>query len=184
MTTKSVLNKSLKIKSRPRSDELTGLFDRQHFLELSDQLFIVAQRYQSDLSLLLFDLDHFKQLNDKYGQQTGDAVLQCVASVASKHTRSADVLARYSGEEFILILPNTRVREALGVAENIRKAVSGCRQVVGESEVTTTISVGVAEMLHDEDTLYQLIQRANLALYDAKNAGRNCCKVFSTPVAA
>ena len=171
-------------KAKPRCDKLTGLFDRQHFMELSQQLFIVAQRYQNDLSLILFDIDHFKQINDQFGQVMADTVTQCVARVARQHTRNADVLARYSDEEFILILPNTRIREALGVAENIRKAVSRCREIDDEGEVTATISVGIAEMLPDQDNLYQLIQRANQALYEAKAAGCDSCKIFTTAMAA
>lgn len=174
----------MKVKAKPRCDELTGLYDSQHFMELGQQLFVVAQRYQSDLSLLLFDLDHFKQINEQFGHATGDSVLQCVARVAHEHTRSADVLARYGDEEFILMLPNTRIREAFGVAENIRKAVSACRGIGDQGEVIATISVGVAEMVANEDSLYQLIQRANLALYEANAAGRDCCKIFVAPVAA
>jgi diguanylate cyclase (GGDEF)-like protein len=172
----------MKAKSKPRSDELTGLYDRQHFMELSQQLFIVAQRYQSALSVIMFDVDHFKQINDSYGHQTSDAILKCVADAANEHTRNADVLARYGGEEFILILPNTAVREAFAVAENIRKAASGCQEIAGHGEVITSISLGIAEIYSDEDTLYQLIQRANQALYDAKNSGRNCSKIFADTV--
>lgn len=174
----------MKLKTKPRCDELTGLLDRQHFVELSQQLFLVAQRYQNDLSLLLFDLDHFNKINEQFGQSTGDSVLQCVARIAHEHTRNADVLARYSDEEFILLLPNTRVREAFGVAENIRKAVAACSEIGDQGEVTATISIGVAEILPDQDTLYQLIQRANLALYEAKAAGCDCSKIFIAPVAA
>lgn len=171
-------------KAKPRCDELTGLYDRQHFVELSQQLFLVAQRYQNDLSLLLFDLDHFKQIKDSFGKSVADSVIRCVARVAQENSRSADVLSRYSDEEFILILPNTRVREAFGVAENIRRAVGSCREIGDRGEVTATISVGVAEMLPDQDSLYQLIQRANHALYEAKAAGRDCCKIYTAAMAA
>jgi diguanylate cyclase (GGDEF)-like protein len=167
-----------------RTDDVTGLCSRRYFYELSKQLFAVALRYQLPLSLFLFDIDHFKKINDQYGHQVGDAILKAVARVVREHTRDADVLARYGGDEFVVTLPNTSAREALAVAELNRERIAGCRQVIGREEIGVTITAGVAEMLPGgDDTLDHLIGRADRALYAAKDAGRNCCRLF-TPAAS
>lgn len=162
-----------------RTDELTGLHNRRHFFELSNQLFAVARRYQTPFSILMFDLDHFKQVNDIHGHQVGDRMLACVARIARDHLRGADVLARYGGEEFIAALPRATATEALAAAEHLRENVAACRDIDGDENLRVTISVGVAPMLPGDDTLDRLIQRADEALYEAKHAGRNCSRVFS-----
>jgi diguanylate cyclase (GGDEF)-like protein len=162
-----------------RTDHLTGISNRRHFFEVSEQLFTVAQRYQTPLSVLMFDIDHFKRINDKYGHQAGDTLLKCVALIADQHVREADILARYGGEEFIVMLPNTSAREALAAAENIREQVAACQEIGTCNDARITISVGIASILPGEDSLNRLIQRADQALYSAKNAGRNCSKVFA-----
>ena len=165
---------------KARTDDLTGLTNRRQFFELSKQLFAVAQRYRAPLSVVMFDIDHFKQVNDVHGHQVGDSILKRIARVARQSTRDSDVLARYGGEEFIGALPNTSGREALAAAENIRERIVACRESSGDKEVRVTISAGVAEMLPDRDTLDHLIQRADQALYAAKNAGRNCSRLSSS----
>jgi len=162
-----------------RTDELTGLYNRRHFFELSNQLFAVALRYRTPLSILMFDLDHFKQVNDIYGHQVGDRILACVARIARDHLRGADVLARYGGEEFIAALPSASAAEALAAAENIRRHVSACRDLDEDENLSVAISIGIAEMLPEDDTLDRLIQRADVALYEAKHAGRDCSRVSS-----
>lgn len=162
-----------------RTDTLTGLSNRREFLELGRQLFNVARRYQTPLSIVLFDLDHFKRINDTYGHQVGDEVLKRVARVARHHTREADVLARWGGEEFIVALPNTIVRDALSVAESIRKHVLAGDENQGTERVTVTISAGVAERRPEDEDLETIIYRADLALYAAKHEGRNCSRIYS-----
>ena len=158
-----------------RTDELTGLSNRRHFFEVGQQLFNVAQRYGTPLSVLLFDIDHFKRINDQYGHQLGDEVLKAVGRIAKERVRDADLLARYGGEEFIVILPNTDSEEAFAAAEHIRQGIAECRGMASEPGLTVTVSVGIAEILPNE-TLRQLIARADQALYAAKNAGRNCTR--------
>jgi diguanylate cyclase (GGDEF)-like protein len=162
-----------------RTDELTGLHNRRQFFELSNQLFAVARRYQTPLSILMFDLDHFKQVNDIYGHQVGDRVLACVARIARDHLRGADVLARYGGEEFIAALPRATAADAFLAAEHLRENVAACRDIDGDENLRVTISVGVAGMLPGDDTLDRVIQRADEALYEAKDAGRNCSRLFT-----
>lgn len=162
-----------------RTDELTGLSNRRHFFEMGERLFNVARRYGTSLSVLLFDIDHFKRINDRYGHQFGDTVLKTVARIASDRIRDADLLARYGGEEFIVILPNTGSKQALAAAEHVREGIAECRNVGGEPGLTVTVSIGVAEIVPGE-TLQQLIQRADLALYAAKGAGRNCSRLSAS----
>ncbi|HEX4954220.1 MAG TPA: diguanylate cyclase [Thermoanaerobaculia bacterium] len=164
---------------KARTDDLTGLTNRRHFVELSTQLFAVAKRYRMPLSVLIFDIDRFKQINDEFGHLVGDAILKQVARIATESTREADVLARYGGEEFIVTMSNTAADEALVAAENIRERVATCREVADGREVSVTISAGVAEILSGEDSLDRLIRRADQALYAAKDAGRNCCRLFA-----
>jgi len=164
---------------KARTDELTGLCNRRAFFDYSKRLFAVAQRYGTPLSVVMFDIDHFKRINDVFGHHVGDAVLKRVARVAREHTREADVLARYGGEEFILTLPNTGATDALGVAEHIRESIARSQETLEDPEASVTISSGVAEMLRGGDTLEQLIQRADQALYAAKRAGRNRSKIYS-----
>lgn len=163
---------------RARTDHLTGLNNRRHFFEMSEQLFTVAQRYQTPLSVMMFDIDHFKEINDQYGHQAGDEILKCIARIADEHVREADVLARYGGEEFIVMLPNTDANEALAAAENIRERVAACRETDLCKLARITISAGIADMLPEDDSLNRLIQRADQALYAAKHSGRNCSRVF------
>lgn len=164
---------------KARTDHLTGLYNRGHFFELTSQLFNVAQRYRTPLSIVMFDIDDFKRINDGHGHHAGDAVLRRVARIAREHTRDSDVLARYGGEEFIVARPNTGARDALVAAENIREHIAECRENVGELALNVTISMGVAEIVPRDETLDRLIARADHALYVAKGAGRNCSRIFS-----
>lgn len=170
--------------SRARTDDLTGLNNRRYFIELSEQLVRVAQRYRTPLSIFMFDVDHFKEINDTYGHQAGDKILSVFARILSENMRSADILARYGGEEFIAALPNTSVHEAFAAAEYIREAIAAHREFVDGRMLRATISAGIAEIMSDEDTLEHLIQRADHALYTAKKAGRNCSRIYTSTMQA
>lgn len=163
---------------KARTDDLTGLNNRRQFFEVSEKLFSVAKRYNSDFSILLFDIDEFKQVNDTYGHQAGDVVLKSIAQIAQENTRDSDILARYGGEEFIIALPNTNASGAFRLAENIRSKVEKFRQKIDGNEVNLTISVGVVEMTADDKHLDRLIQFADQALYTAKSEGRNRSCIF------
>jgi len=162
-----------------RTDGLTGLNNRRYFFEVAAHEWAVAQRYGLPLALMLFDIDRFKQINDTVGHQMGDEMLKRVARVAAERLRAADVLARYGGEEFIVLLPGSTVQQAAVAAESIREAIAGDRIETHTARVVATISVGIADALPDQDTLYELIQRADRALYRAKAKGRNCTEVDS-----
>lgn len=160
-----------------RLDTLTGATSRRHFIELAVHELAVAARYEQSLSLIIFDIDNFKRINDTHGHQAGDQILQRVAEVGRLHLRGADLFGRYGGDEFIALLPQTTAEEAEAVAERVRADVAlHTGHVAGG--VTVTISSGIAERLVADDTLDALVHRADLALYEAKNAGRDRTSIY------
>jgi diguanylate cyclase (GGDEF)-like protein len=153
-----------------RTDGLTGLINRRHFRELAEQECAVARRYGQPLAAVLFDIDGFKKINDSLGHLAGDEILKNVARRAREQLRSADVLARYGGEEFIVLVPGSTAQSAAVLAERIR---IGIADITIAGTVAVTISAGVGEIRSNSDTLEDLIRRADRALYDAKETGRN-----------
>lgn len=161
-----------------RTDGLTGVINRRHFLDMAEHECAVARRYGLPLSAVLFDIDTFKRINDSFGHLVGDEILKCVARRAGEQLRSADVLARYGGEEFVVLVPESTARRAEIVAERIRKAIAqeGFQTTAGK--VAVTVSAGVSEIRSKSDTLEDLIRHADEALYEAKHKGRNCTVVL------
>ena len=165
-------------------DALTGVFNRRAILlRLEDQM-KHARRYREDLSVLMLDIDHFKTVNDRYGHLTGDRVLCMLAQCLLDNVREVDFVGRTGGEEFIATLPRTDASGASVVAERLRAAVAG--QTMSADAVTSfhvTISIGVAAS-SPNDTTASLLDRADRAMYAAKNSGRNTVRVAPTPWSA
>ncbi len=160
-------------KKNSHSDGLTGLFNRRYFDEALQGELNRAQRYDGCFSLFFIDLDHFKKLNDTYGHQAGDLTLQVVANILQKAKRTEDTACRYGGEELVLILPETQKLSALVIAERIRKKVE---EEVLEFEGKTfgvTLSGGIASYPIDGKEVQELIHASDVALYQAKESGRN-----------
>lgn len=151
------------------TDRLTGLANRRGTEIVLRREVAQARRYGSPLCVLMFDIDQFKQLNDTHGHAVGDLVLQGVARLVSSLSRSSDLLGRWGGEEFLLVLPGTDIKGAGICAERVRVAVSSATFSHG---TTTAISGGIAE-LSPEDDIDSLLKRADEGLYAAKRAGRN-----------
>lgn len=164
-----------------RTDELTGLCNRRHFFSLAEQQFKVASRYATPLSVVMLDVDHFKKINDTCGHQAGDEALIAIAGRAAGQLRGADVIARYGGEELVLLLPETRAEQAFQVVENIRKAVATQPVPSSAGLLHVTLSAGLAEMAAADESIEAMIRRADEALYEAKASGRNCCRVAPIP---
>ena len=158
------------------TDPLTGTFNRRTFLDLAEKEIARARRSQAPLSLVMFDLDHFKKVNDRYGHVAGDYVLKRFVEVTQLCLRQEDLLVRYGGEEFCLLLPDTDVGDAVALAERIRAATEYAMFIFdeGQSEqrIHVTVSGGVAKLGADA-RIDTLVARADEALYAAKNAGRN-----------
>lgn len=159
-------------------DPLTGLNNRRAFYDLTTPLWGNVLRHGHDLSVILLDLDRFKQINDLHGHAHGDAVLKAAAGVLKQGVRQGDVLARWGGEEFIVLLPETTGREAAALAERLRVAVATLRVPREDGETAVTASFGVAQLEDRGGTLDALIANADANLYRAKDEGRNrvaCC---------
>lgn len=154
-------------------DDLTGLFNRRHFFEVARLEFERARRYQRSLSIIMMDIDHFKDVNDSLGHLVGDAVLQIVAERCKQNMRETDVIGRYGGEEFVLLMPETSADGANMVAERLRVAIGDTPITTHGETVRITISIGLAILVGDCKDLDQLIQMADAALYAAKRGGRN-----------
>ena len=164
-----------------RKDTLTGLFSRRYLDEQLPGLMKAHRHNEQALSLLIIDLDHFKAINDTHGHLVGDEVLWRVAEAVRATVRSADSAVRYGGEEFCVILPGTERAEAAHVGERVRAGIARLNLDSLRSGLRVTASVGVAE-LDPVEELYEWLQRADLALYSAKHAGRN--QVHIAPPAA
>lgn len=160
-----------------RTDGLTGLLNHRHFLELAEHERVVARRYGRPLAAVLFDVDGFKKLNDSLGHLAGDEILRSVARRAGEQLRSADILARYGGDEFIILVPESTAQSAAVVAERIRRSIAETGIHTSAGTAGVTISAGSGEIQSNSDTLEDLIRRADQALYAAKGKGRNCTVV-------
>ncbi len=155
------------------TDELTGLYNRRHFIQLAEKEVNRAVRYRHPQALIMFDLDHFKQVNDTYGHPAGDQVLKTAASLTRRELRDVDLLGRYGGEEFIILLPETGRRGARATAERLRKRIAQTQMDVAKEKISITISLGVSILSPDCNNLIQLIAVSDKALYIAKETGRN-----------
>jgi diguanylate cyclase len=163
------------IRAESLTDPLTGLGNRKYFDRSIEMAVHSALANGEPLSLLMFDIDHFKSFNDSYGHLTGDQVLRLVGMSLKQTIKGQDITARYGGEEFAVVLPNTAMRQALTVADHIRRAVMSKelkKKSTGEILGRVTISVGVSMLKPDDDT-DSLIERADSCLYAAKRNGRN-----------
>ncbi len=152
-------------------DRLTELYNRRYFDDKFLEEWERARRYDRHLSLIMIDIDHFKKVNDTYGHQKGDEVLATVALILQRSTRQNDIVARYGGEEIVVILPETDLAKATVVAEKYRVNVQ--KFVPKEAGVKATISLGVASFSPKNDTSEKIIESADRALYKAKERGRN-----------
>ena len=173
-------DEKFKAESLARLDPLTDLANRRHFFTLADRELARRDRHPHPLSLLMIDVDHFKQFNDRYGHQAGDLVLKGVAKTIRQAIRRSDTACRYGGEEFAVLLPETEAVAALQLAQRLLASIEGTIVAHGEKLLGVTASLGVATLNHDEkiDTT-TLLDRADQALYEAKEFGRNQLRVWS-----
>ena len=160
-----------------RTDALTGLANRRAFDEAAYHEIQRAQRYGTPLALVMADLDYFKSVNDKYGHHVGDLVLQDFARVLLASVRGIDIVGRWGGEEFVILMPGTDLEEARQVAERMRLAVAGAPTKFDGKACGYTASFGVAALLAETPTMDSLLGRADAAMYRAKDNGRNRIEV-------
>lgn len=155
------------------TDALTFLPNRRSIIRDLQREVIFSDRYGTPLAISMVDLDHFKQVNDTYGHIVGDEVLKKLATELRGHIRHPDVIGRYGGEEFLVVLPHSTIKAAAEQAERLRKYVQSLVIPSGENEIRLTLSLGLAQYrIHHEDW-QGFLSRADAALYQAKNLGRN-----------
>lgn len=166
------------VRTEARTDQLTGIANRKYFDETIESEIAAANEEDSDLCILIGDIDHFKRFNDTFGHQTGDQVLRLVASTLSDGVKGRDMVSRYGGEEFAIVLTKSSLAAAQKIANKIRKAVEGkelVKRSTGENLGSITICFGVA-LYRKGEPIDDLIGRADGALYFAKHSGRNLVK--------
>lgn len=159
-----------------QEDTLTGAQNRRGMDMTLAREIARAKRYKSSLSMAMIDIDHFKRINDQYGHDAGDAMLVHLSTVIKSVLREADVLVRYGGEEFLVILPDSDIRGASYVMERLKQVVQKSPMIYEGKKIEATFSGGVAQLKAEENG-HSLIIRVDKALYEAKQAGRNCVMV-------
>lgn len=156
------------------TDELTGIFNRRHALDTLDQEIKRSRRYEATLSLIMLDLDKLKEINDNYGHLYGDESLTVVANILMEEIRDTDMAARYGGDEFILILPESSLEQATTLGQRICEKVLSRRIQLDENKyISLSVSIGIAQVQNKCDDLVSLIRRADDNLRSAKSSGRN-----------
>jgi diguanylate cyclase (GGDEF)-like protein len=158
-------------------DSMTGLYNRSYFLAAADVERQRFERYRRPLSMLMIDIDVFKAINDRYGHDVGDDVIVKIAVILRDETRGTDIVARLGGEEFGLLLPETTLGEAAQIAERLRVSIARIKFVRNGGLISPTISVGVSEAAHGR-SIFDLMKEADLALYEAKQGGRDRVSLF------
>ena len=169
LTIAALVDRLRQLERQAVTDPLTGAFNRRHYEHCLRTAIERRTRFREPASLVVFDVDRFKDINDRFGHTSGDAVLKALVVIIRRRARSLDLLFRTGGEEFALVLSGARLDEAIGFAEEFRASVAASRLLNGH---VVSISVGVSELRHGQSPLEWLME-ADLALYHAKDAGRN-----------
>jgi diguanylate cyclase (GGDEF)-like protein/PAS domain S-box-containing protein len=161
------------------TDNLTGLYNQRYFEEVAAKEIQRSIRYKKPLSLIMMDIDHFKSVNDQFGHRAGDQVLQLIAKTCKNVLRKMDVISRYGGEEFTVLLPETDLGAALLVADRLRESIASTPLVLTEGKIRVTCSMGVADYQSCPFDMKEFNNCADKALYEAKRAGRNTVRPYS-----
>ncbi len=163
-----------KLRRLSEIDPLTEIANRRKFLNELHDLYAEFKRYGHPTAMLMFDIDHFKNINDSFGHLAGDQVLFRISRIAEEHLRQVDLLCRFGGEEFAVLLPHTDTAGAQMIAERLREAIARHVFNLSKDGIKVTISTGLSQLMTSDQTANDVIKRADDALYRAKNSGRNC----------
>jgi diguanylate cyclase (GGDEF)-like protein len=158
------------------TDNLTQVHNRRHFDDEIEREFSRARRFRRTFSVLLLDIDHFKHVNDRYGHLVGDAVLREVAQSVRRRVRRDDCVARYGGEELVILMPETSLVSARSLADDLRAGIAAHVVTYRDARFSVTVSIGCAEFSDGDTGPADLVGRADQKLYAAKHAGRNCVR--------
>jgi diguanylate cyclase (GGDEF)-like protein len=165
-----------KLKHLATHDPLTGLYNRNELERRIAEDLDRAARYQHPLSIFMVDIDHFKEINDNYGHGGGDRILRSIAFELERSLRKTDYVARFGGEEFLVVLPETSLKRAIELGERLRFRIANYEAVLGDEKVALTISIGVASFPDISTNWGDLLDAADTAMYQAKHDGRNCLR--------
>ena len=161
------------------TDGLTGLYNRRYLMEQIEREFSRVARIGGSLSLIMIDLDGLKDINDRFGHHQGDTVLRGLGSIIKENTRSADIAARWGGDEFMLLTPDTNSKGARNIGERIKSQVNLYMPEIDGERLAISISVGIASYPGHASDVTQLLQKVDEAMYRAKRGGRNQLCIFS-----
>jgi len=174
--TQALQEAQAKLKEQANRDPMTNMHNRRYFAEMSEQIVSIAKRIKQPLSFMMIDIDNFKKINDTYGHNVGDEVIKLLANKLTYRVRESDVAARFGGEEFAIMLPNTDLKSASKLAEIIRREVE---QIKYNDNLHFTISIGVSEINHENiKSVTEALNNSDKALYEAKASGRNRVSIF------
>lgn len=166
-------------KDMAERDFLTELYNRRYFFEIGKKLFLNAKRKNTKIAIGMLDIDHFKKINDTYGHEVGDIAIKELAKILLKSFRESDIIARFGGEEFIIMLVDANFEAIFDIFERVRSKVARNKiKLSDEMELSYSVSIGVTHIL--KDTLEEMISDADRMLYEAKNSGRNQVKILKT----
>jgi len=169
-----IQNLQNELKLLASTDSMTKLYNRRYFIQTAKHIFDLTKRENKDLSLIMIDIDKFKNVNDTYGHNIGDKVIISLANELIKQHRVSDIVSRFGGEEFVMLLPNTSLENASFLAQNIRHNIENLSIKINNNILKFTISLGVSQIdLENETNIEVALKRADEALYEAKNSGRN-----------
>ncbi len=159
-------------------DDLTGVYNRRYFLERATAELAKAERYGNVFSIMAIDIDYFKKINDRYGHFGGDEVLKSMARICMTNLRTMDVFARFGGEEFMFLIPESDKTDVAAFAERILSAVQQSAVIYAGQEISFTVSIGAVTLQEPEESIESLLKAADDALYAAKRRGRNCIVIY------
>ncbi|WP_420590014.1 diguanylate cyclase [Bacterioplanoides sp.] len=162
-----------------RTDPMTALNNRRAFFELGNQIEKIAKRHKRPFCILMLDIDHFKRINDQYGHDVGDKAIIALADCIGDTIRDSDVAARIGGEEFAIITPEASIDSGMGLARRLQQAIALLRIPSQQGEFGYSVSIGLAALEDHSDNLNRVLKRADEALYDAKNSGRDCIRYIN-----
>jgi len=174
LRTKELLETQVKLQEQAHKDPLTNLYNRRHFKEINESLFSMSRRGNNPLCVLLIDIDNFKNINDTYGHHIGDLVIKSLANIFINTIRKSDIAIRYGGEEFLILLTNTTLKNAHIISEKLRNHVENTT-IKSENIINLkfTISLGLATVKEDDKDIDAAVLQADKALYVAKDSGKN-----------